>query len=157
MLMLYRLCTAGLALSLTVLAGGCGQGFVQNEDVAGTVTLDGKPLVMVSVQFWPDFGPDVKVPAASAMSDDKGNYRLKCENGKPGAIVGKHRVVIVQGRTFVQPDEQVTPEEAAALKLARANGIVPTRYTVAMSTPLQFDVTADKHKYDVELQSDPAP
>jgi hypothetical protein len=109
------------------------------------VKFDGVPLANAVVQFLPQQPPGVKLFGSSAMTDDKGRYRLMCENEKPGAVVATHRVVVLQGR-----DDPDNPRKAAKPK-----PVLPIAYSVASDTPLKVEVTADRHTYDLELKSRP--
>src|SRR4051794_2434086 len=79
-------------------AAGCGKpSYVFNEDVEGTVKLNGAPLPSVQVEFVPEADPGgPQPPLSTSFTDEKGHYRLSHDNQKPGAVVGKHRVVIRQ-------------------------------------------------------------
>src|SRR5262249_17885169 len=94
-------------------------------------------LAGVVVQFVPTGEPKKQPPISHATTDDKGRYVLMCENNKSGAVIGKHSVLIIVGRS---EDENKQPETA-----------VPNGYTNLAKTPLKIDVTADKHTYDLEL------
>jgi hypothetical protein len=127
-----------LALAL-VLVGGCRQGWQYNEQVEGTVKLDGAPVANALVRFVPD-DPKIQGPASSGYTDEKGHFTLACENGKPGAVLAKHNVLVLAGRGG---------DEAAATR--RVN--IPAAYGSPLNTPLQVEVTADKHTYDLDLRS----
>jgi hypothetical protein len=127
-----------LALAL-LLAGGCRPGWKYNEQVEGTVKLDGAPIPNALVRFVPD-DPTTQAPASSGYTDDKGHFTLACENGKPGAVLAKHNVMVLAGRGG---------DEAAATR--RVN--IPWAYGNPVATPLQVEVTADKHSYDLALRS----
>jgi hypothetical protein len=85
---LRRLATATLVIALVVPAG-CSSGF-QYAEVEGTVTMSGKPLGNVRVEFWPVSDG----PKSSGLTDAQGKYSLKSEDGKSiGAVVGSHKVI----------------------------------------------------------------
>src|SRR5262245_42177646 len=84
-------------LGLLVLAGCSGKNVVLNETVEGTVKIDGKPLAGVVVQFVPE--GETRLPGSSGVTDERGHYTLTCENQRSGAVVGKHRVVLIRGRS----------------------------------------------------------
>jgi len=125
-----------LAFVLLAVIAGCGKTWSLNDSVEGTVTLDGAPVPNVMVQFVPD---DLKVqyPTSTGTTDDKGHFQLTCQNGTPGAVVGKHNVVVLVGRT-----DTGAPASPVA---------IPAVYKMVAETPCQVDVTADKHSYDVKL------
>jgi hypothetical protein len=150
---LFILCL-GLGLGLT--ATGCTQGPVYeiNEQVRGTLTLDGKPLANVRIQFVPEptaSQPKLQCPLSTGFTDDKGNFELMCDAGKPGAVIGKQRVVVRAGRDQVsdRDGDPTDPLSAAAKK----NGWIPQRFTVASTSSYVLDVTKEQHDYKVELSS----
>src|SRR5205823_13119370 len=84
--------------AFVIVASGCGKSLVFNDSVEGTVKLDGKPFGNVHVQFVPD-EPGVKAPGSEGTTDENGHFRLTREDaGQPGAVVGKHLVVLMRGR-----------------------------------------------------------
>jgi hypothetical protein len=129
--------TAGLLVSLA----GCARGPVVNDMVEGTIKLNGVPLAVVRLNFIPQTESGERLPGSTAMTDDKGYYRLAFDDLKPGAIVGKHRVVVMQGRP--DPDQPTRP--------TGPNPPVPPAYMIASQTPLQVEVTLDKHVYELNV------
>jgi hypothetical protein len=78
------------------------------------------------------------------MTDEQGRYQLSCENSESGAVIGKHRVMILQGRS-----------DPSAPKLAKPNPRIPGAYGVASTTPLMIEVKPDQHTYNLDLKSRP--
>jgi hypothetical protein len=73
---------------------GCSGGGPSLALVSGKVTFNGKPLANATVGFYPE-GPHAGVNS-SGRTNDNGEYTLKTVmEGKPGAVVGKHRVSII--------------------------------------------------------------
>jgi hypothetical protein len=133
---------AVLGAALLVVGAGCGEKkWNMNEQVEGTVKLDGTPLRNVRVEFVPDVDPKIQAPTSSGYTDDKGHFQLTCTNQKPGAVIGKHNVIVLGGRPG--GEEKVT--------------YVPAAYGLAISTPCQVEVTADKHAYDLPLSRSARP
>src|SRR6516225_6806810 len=60
-------------------------------EVKGKVTLKGKPLSRILVEFIPDAANG---PRASSTTDENGQYTLVCDDKRPGAMVGPNRVVL---------------------------------------------------------------
>jgi hypothetical protein len=98
------------------------------------------------VQFVPDISPEIQAPISSGYTDEKGRFRMAFEDARPGAVVGKHNVVVLPGRAGA-PDE----DEAKASRGKMTP--VPGVYGIASKTPLKVEVTADKHTYDLALSS----
>jgi len=75
---------------------GCGDEF-DVAPVSGKVTLDGKPLPDVEVNFQPRGGGGVSPgPGSTGITDAEGRYTLKTseESPKEGAVPGKHIVTM---------------------------------------------------------------
>ncbi len=85
-------CFVGWCLALSILLTGCsGQPLAE---VKGTVTMAGKGIANVKVEFHPDPDKGTRGAGSSGTTDEQGNFSLTFTNGKPGAIVGHHRVVL---------------------------------------------------------------
>jgi hypothetical protein len=139
-------------LLLALLGAGClsaascaSRGPAFAETVEGTLTWGNTPLVGVRVQFVPQLGPEVKAPLSSATTDDKGFFRLtRDDTGKPGAVLGKHKVVLRSGRLSgprSRDDEQGT----------RFGSPVPDGFTRLETTTLEVEVKAEQKTYPLKL------
>lgn len=104
-----RLVRIGLAaVAFPVL--GCARepeyGFVE-----GVVTRDGRPLEEVQVRFVPS--PDHEFPGgytAQGLTDANGRYRLYTGlASKQGAIVGRHRVCVIDANDFEATGKRIPP------------------------------------------------
>jgi hypothetical protein len=116
-----------------------------NNQVEGTVKLDGTPLANVVVQFVPDVTTGEQPPGASGSTDGQGHYSLTCDNRKSGAVLGKYRVTVLPGRGGSAGADD---RDAAG---GRPASPVPPIYTQARKTPLRVEVTGDQHTYDLTL------
>ena len=136
----FRCARLAAAVLLAVAFAGCAKNWPINEQVDGTAKLDGEPLAGVLVEFIPDVDKKVQAPISRATTDDKGHFVLMLPTEKPGAVIGKHNVVVHAGRA--------EGGEAAGKKAA----VVPMIYSTAAKSPLKgIEVTADKHTYDLAL------
>jgi len=91
---LARMFVAGCCLLVMV---GCAQESVPVAEVTGRVTLEGKPLEGVVVQFEPRDRPNQKkiLPGAYGVTDADGRYRaFRTGNKKFGAAVGVSQVKV---------------------------------------------------------------
>ena len=113
--------------------------------VSGKVTLNGKPLGNVRVDFQPDPDKGTTGQGSSGTTDAEGNFQLSYQGEKPGAIVGHHRVIVVDlepyGNVFVgrgdyRTDAPGGPKETP--KKAR----FPDTYSNLASTPFKQEVSA---------------
>src|SRR5437870_4460006 len=92
-----RPCLLGGALFCAAI--GCGREPYKVAPVSGTVTLDGQPLAGAWVTFMPvgtRDSPDPG-PTSSGKTDAQGKFTLAIEPGRPGAVVGKHKVAVNAG------------------------------------------------------------
>jgi hypothetical protein len=149
----WRSLIMGSVCGLSLASLGCGQGpvFEMNKDVRGTLTLDGKPLANINIQFVPEpkaSQPNLQCPLSMGVTDEKGNFALACDNGKPGAVIGRQRVVVPQGRE--QGSDQ---DDAAGAPAPGKAGQIPSVYTVAATSPCFVEVTGDQHEYKISLSS----
>jgi hypothetical protein len=80
------------------IAGCGGSGGPAVVSVAGTVTRDGQPLVGADVMFLPERGAP-----SSGKTDASGEFTLTFNDGRPGAVPGKHQVFITLPGPEVPP------------------------------------------------------
>jgi hypothetical protein len=117
--------------ALAVVFSGCG--FDNQPElgrVQGKITLDGKPLVKVTVSFKPlDGGRQ-----SSGKTDEDGHYELIYLRDICGAKVGKHRVVV--GST-----DPTTPKRER----------LPDRYND--NTKLEAEVRPGENQCDFDLEA----
>jgi len=139
----------------SVLAAGCsGPKLVP---VTGQVTLNGRPLKNVRVEFHPDPDQGVTGPSSSGVTDDSGNFTLTCpsRNNAPGAVIGPHRVVLsdldVYGNVFVgrgdyRSEDPKGPKEVP--KFPRFAAV----YSDLTKTPFKQQVTANTGPVTLEVK-----
>lgn len=116
-------------LACVAIIGGCG-GVGDQPDigtVAGTVTLDGKPLADAEIIFQHE-----NKRFSHAATDANGQYELTYIRDIKGAAVGKHRVVI-------------------KARDARRRQIVPLKYNA--NTTLTAEVKPGQNTFDFALTS----
>lgn len=94
----------GVALAAAL---GCGDGGPKYVEVSGVVTINGKPYGKAVVSFQPLGTKENPNPGrgSSSYTDESGRFTLKCDDGKDGAVVGKHRVrIMTKGNEVVGYD-----------------------------------------------------
>ena len=117
--------------------GGCAkQPGVKLTDAEGTVKIDGKPAVNVLVQFMPDKSLG-NVPGSSGLTDENGHFSMIAADGRKGAVIGKHNVVLANERADERSGKKVVGPP------------VPEKYTRPGAKTV--DVAADKKTYDFDL------
>jgi len=138
-----------LALLSVLAAGGCSRGPTYAE-VEGTVRLNNKPLANVRVEFLPDPEEGNKAGQNSfGVTDKDGRYQLVCDNQRPGAVVGKHRVIIIDLAPYEGLPLTRLPDDYK-IKPPR----LPARYADSSKTPLRKEVKAgDRQTIDLDVQT----
>ena len=152
------------ALGITLLLGsivlsGCGDGGPKLLPVSGIVKLDGEAKSKLLVTFMPVSGG----PGAIGQTNEKGEFHLNT-NGKPGAVIGEHKVVIT---TIKEIAETSTPAAASSapsgsdayMNQGRINPkdfktpkeLIPERYNT--NTELVRQVASGKTSFDFDLKS----
>jgi hypothetical protein len=137
--------SAGLILAMgTVftLAAGCG-GKTAVVPVEGTLKMKGKPLANVKV----DFLPENAGPRSSGVTDSNGRYTLTCDDGRPGAVVGMHRVVAVDLAVYGDKPIPRGHEDEVLLKPSR----LPAGYGEVSKTPWKKEVGSSTNVIDLEV------
>jgi len=129
------------ALALGILSGCTDP--VPLVDVAGTVRLDDRPLPNVLVTFLPDPAKGTAGPCSRAVTDAQGRYRLRCEDRRPGAVLGWHRVLIEDLSCYEADRKENSPPPARSR--------VPEKYRSTAGTPLRKQVTSDSQPIDLDL------
>jgi hypothetical protein len=142
-----RRAALGIAAAFLAAVAGCGGPPCTFAEVEGKVTLGGKPLSGVIVTFYPDSEDKQQLPYARGTTDDTGTYTLTAVGGKPGALVGKNRVVVNWPLPERRSDGPPPPPQSPP---------IPIPYTVATKTPLLVEVKAGpRQTIDLPLQNLP--
>ena len=123
--------------------------------VSGKVTLNGKPLRNVRVDFHPDPDAGTRGKGSTATTDAEGNFSLTYEENSPGAIVGHHRVIITDldlfgtefvGRKDYRTESPGGPKETP--KKARFSDI----YSNLANTPFKKEVAPGMEPVTFDLK-----
>lgn len=146
-----------LAAAVVLASAGCGGR--EFAEVAGRVTLDGKPLADVEVVFLPDSLKGNHANTASAVTDADGRYQLYTpRDNRAGTVLGAHRVVVID-LTMVADAAGAggppRPGQAAAALPGTKPRRFPTAYGSAGETPFRdVDVTPGRQTLDFDLKAD---
>ncbi|WP_145258927.1 hypothetical protein [Planctomycetes bacterium Pan216] len=128
-------CACCVAVALMALSA-CGQGreTPKTVPVAGTVTYQGKPVMMGSIVFQPVTpSPGSPFRPAQGVLEMDGSYEVQSFAAGDGAVPGEYRVVITS------TDGGPTPEEPERM----ITWLIPRKYGDAEKTPLT--VTVSEH------------
>jgi len=145
--------TYGLLIAL--LAAGCAE--PRRATVEGLVTLDGKPLAEVEVQFIPELGRTRSAVPASGYTDETGRYRIEA-SGSSGVSVGPNRVCINDAR-LMMPAGGSDPNDGLPVsnrQTAPRRSRVPDVYGDANRTPFRnMDIQPGRQTIDFPLKLRP--
>jgi hypothetical protein len=86
-------CVRLIVLGLGLLAAGCGGG-PKVVPAEGVVKINGKEAGNIAIQFQPDGLKGGLGPTSFASTDAEGKFRLRTSDGRDGAVVGTHLVIL---------------------------------------------------------------
>jgi len=133
--------------ALALLAGCGGAADAGTVQVAGTVTVDDKPIAQASVAFIGNEGARL----ASASTDSSGKFKLRAALGKNVVTVAKAPPA---GAAPVSAPDTM-PSEGEYQKLVQAVKAnvseVPEKYGDPKTSGLQFDITPKMTSLDLVL------
>jgi hypothetical protein len=157
----------GLLAAALAAAAGCQSNSSPYNfaPVEGTVSKDGKPLAGVLIVFCADAAAGTQGPNSTGATDSAGHYRLHTHQGVDGAIVGRHRVCILDKEALARALSH-NPASRMAAKEGRASGPstepkdgpasgpsdVPPGYTRREQTPLRAEVRPGAQVLDFEVK-----
>ena len=149
---MFRSCTllsrflAFALLASSALLVGCGGPKI--APVEGNVTLGGKGLDKIMVEFW----PNVDGPHSFAETDAQGHFVLVLDDGKTkGALLGSHKVVLkdasVLGDKFLgRKAENKDISEGRKPRISNT-------YTSPGTSPITQTVEPSGNKFDIEVKA----
>jgi hypothetical protein len=118
------------------------------EKVQGTLMVGKTPLANVRVQFVPQDTSKGQLTISSATTDEKGFFSLtRDDNGKPGAVLGKHKVILIAGR----PPGSGSRDDDAGSRAIAAVAPIPPYYSNVSLTPLEVEVKAGQTDYPLSV------
>jgi len=135
-------------------AGGCDSG-PRVAEVSGVLRVKGgRPLDSVMVEFLPDPGAGAAGPRSTGMTDAEGRFRLVMDDQRPGAVVGRHRVLVRDYKMF-GPVRKPARQREDELERNQNNPVfksrVPVHYADPAGTPLHVDVKAGPQEIVLEV------
>ena len=125
-------CVAVVVVVFAMLQGGCGRSRPPMVRAAGTVTLDGRPLPKVRLEFTPAFSGFGSELLGMAEAGDDAAFRATSGVGE-GLCAD-------------------TPARQKAYYTALANRPIPERYGSLSTTPLVVEIVPGTTDYPLALQ-----
>lgn len=129
-----------LAAALTWTISGCGSSGPEMARVQGTVTYNGKPVILGTISF---ISPDPNRRNATGQLDPNGNFQLQTENPGDGAEVGDYLVSIYSHNEPIldyRPKVPVKPQR-----------LIPEKYENPQTSELKRTVQSGSNTFDFEL------
>ena len=135
----FRNALALVIVPLFLLSVGCVGPKVQVADVSGTVTMNGKPLELVAVEFWPVADGGMR---SMGKTDKDGKFTLKTDDGLlSGASIGNHKVVLRD--TWHMQDDYIDKNSGEMVDMSKGRkGRIPWKYFEVTTSPVSAEVKA---------------
>ena len=149
----FKLISLSCLLMATSIFAGCNDSKIGT--VSGVVLIDGEPVEMASISFFPDVGR-----ASVGRTNDKGEYVLNYTRGQKGALIGNHKVTISTryvAETNYNPttnSEEALAEQSETDRI-RSKGrkeMVPEKYRDRDKTELTAVVEPGSNQIDFNLE-----
>jgi len=142
---LIVLVTFFLAAAILGCGGGGGLSLVR---VKGKVSYKGQPVSGASVTFQPSEG----TPAVGT-TDANGEFTLTT-GGRPGAVVGEHRVAITKYSGAATPMAEPKPEDMRKMQMERSSSgptnEIPMKYANSATSGLVATVSSKASENEFE-------
>ena len=140
---------------LLCLLPGCGSsGPPAITEVEGVVLLDGRPVHSAQIELYPmQSGLDAEW-ISRGITDKDGKFRLTMgAEQKPGAAVGRHRVVVRDAPPPPESRDQSARGQEILMKYrsSLANRRIPDACTAVGTTKLEIEVKPDQKQYEIAL------
>jgi hypothetical protein len=149
-----RLSIGWLAITCLVFLGGCsGSSGPTLHSVSGTLTLDGQPLSGVTVNLFP---VDTSQISSAGVTDSAGHFSVATSTGEPGAVAGKHKVVLSGGTVSGAdgtPEYMQSSDSSARSSQAPVAPKVPypSEYGSADTTPEEVEITSGSNELTIAI------
>jgi hypothetical protein len=148
-----------VAIAVVALIGCSGSADERQKvvPVSGSVTYNGQPVAGATVVFLTKGSS----PGATGQTASDGTFRLTTYDEGDGAAPGRYSVTVtkLEGAASGDPNapfDPVADMEAAARKTAPpppARSLLPTKYSTAAQSPLEFTVEASgNNRFEIELK-----
>jgi hypothetical protein len=161
-----RRSTFTLVLPAVLVAASCGcqrEPTFEYGAVSGKVTKNGAPLPGIRIVFYADLESGTRGPRAFARTDAAGEYHLRTDAGKDGAVLGTHRVCLTEsGKAPAFIAQRFAKDPGKLEKLAakfpqgdsQSTGAesVPYSYSQIAETPLRATVHPGSQTIDFQVR-----
>ncbi len=114
-------------------------------EVTGIVKMNGKGLAEVQVQFHPDPELGTKGSRSTAITDKDGRFKLLTDDQRPGAVVGHHRVLLVDVRSS-------GPEGGGEKDAPPPPSRIPLAYANVVKTPERIEIKPNQGPVEIHVK-----
>lgn len=130
-----------LVLFVLIMVAGCSKKIPELGLVTGVVTMKGKTLDGIRVEFLPDPEKGNMAESSFGESDAQGKFSLAFtgKDNTPGAAVGQHRVVLWDYVAMNTRDADAAPSR------------ISEKFNLAAKTPIMIEVKAGQQTIDIDL------
>lgn len=139
---------AGILIFALSMSVGCGSK-IELAQATGTITMDGKPLELIHIEFWSSNGP-----RSYAKTDSQGKFALKLDDGsqRMGAVPGEHKVCLRD--TWPTKDDYLDEGGAWVDMSDGKRSRIDTKYYDAIKSPLTLKVEPGKDNvFDIKVDA----
>lgn len=134
-----RVALRAVGLGLFAAAAGCSDAHAKTAPVRGKIIYKGEPVPNGTVNFIPEAGG----PSATGEIQKDGTFTLTTYSRGDGAVLGKHKVVIVA----MQDGADILPEA----RTPTPPPIVPVKYTSPATSTLSATVEDKDNQVEFDL------
>ena len=133
---------ATFVFSAIALLAGCQGNSVPTSEVTGIVTLDGTPLELIHIEFWPVGDGQRSI----GKTDESGKFALELDDlSKKGAAIGNHKVMLRD--TWPMKDNVLSRSGEWIDNSKGKKSRISNKYYDVSTSPLEFEVKSgnDNH------------
>jgi hypothetical protein len=133
-------------LPFCLLIAGCSEA-PKIAKVSGTITMNGKPLQYIDIDFFPDVGPN-----ARGRTDEFGKYELRTmdEAYEFGAAIGHNKVTLKD--SWPSRNDKMTESGEIIDNSKGEKSRISNKYYDVSTTQLSFDVKAgEDNVFDISV------
>lgn len=155
-----------LALLFPLFLIGCATKEKEMAEVEGVLTVNGKPIQHVKVEFFPEQDEKGRSDMhSSAYVDENGRFKLVGNNHKAGALIGKHIVILSdllykpevaeaakQRKKLPEPMDGIEPLPNAKNSLVLLKPRFSPEYSNPLRTPLNVEIHEGKNELTLDVK-----
>lgn len=139
--------------SLICLVFGCS-GTITRHPISGTVKMDGKPLALAIVNFYPADPKADQSGGGTARTDDNGNFTYGEDGKNTGLVTGEFKITVSQTLINGKPSIAGSGGKKGEKEKGEIEN-VPDVYRSLATTTLTAKVSKTDRTITIEMQKQP--